>query len=959
VRVVTASSEQPTVALDAVTPVDGSSQPAPTNLDPEGDRAAESSMLGRYAVLGEIGRGGMGRVVRAYDPRLRREVAIKLLASHDEVGVARMVREARSLARLSHPNVVAVHDVEEHDGQCFIVMELVPGPTLRDFMSEGTKPWRDIVARFAAAGAGLAAAHGAGLVHRDFKPANVILGEDGRVRVTDFGLAREQGSSTATSVPTDSGSADDREILDDLTRPGTVMGTPAYMAPEQHMGEEADAKADQYAFCVALHEALVGQRPFTGDTATLCRAKLAGPPELPSTVPRHLAAVVRRGLSPSASDRYPDMDVLLRALQIDPAHRRNRLLAVGFVGLAAAGFVGGTQLHDRRARAACEAEAASIDEVYGQARASEIRGALEAALPKVAADTLARVEPMLDDWAREWADASRQTCLAKIDAPLSSSDAALACLAERRDAFEAAIETLATADATVARNAVRAASALPAPADCLDADRLGILARWPDDEASRARVREIRANLARATSLHEAGSYPEAIARATEAIEQATTVAWGPLVAEAQQTRGNVFLRDSQYAKAEADFRAAFEEAVRTGHDRIAAEAAGALVFALYTDAARADEALAWGTVSKAILDRIGEVESLTAMLLHQHTGQILINLGDLDRAEPEIRESVRIAEARLGPDHPATARARVGFAILKTHQRDFDGAHATYQRVVASLERSLGPDHPDLALALINHSYAMLHAHRLEESQALAQRAVEIARAALGPDHRDVARAYLNLGAAAAMAQRNLEARAALRSAVEILEALGDAPRDLAGALANLAIVHGHLEEHEDAVVANLRAYEVRRATLGEDHHETLSSRLNLAIAQLRVGMDEEGGTTLRSALAAAERTLPTDDYLRARLAAKHGEWLLDRDPPDFVGARARLGPAVEVLRAKALGEEAVIGNAELAYARALANDAERARPYIEAARARFAALDRTEEVAEADAWLAAHPAP
>jgi len=219
--------------------------PAPAETNADGEAGERRLLLGRFALVRQIGQGGMGVVYTALDELLGRAVAIKMIRADraGAVAVARILREAQALARLSHPNVVQLHDVRTADGQIFLAMEYVPGRTLRAWLEQ--RPGRaEILARFAEAGRGLAAAHAAGLVHRDFKPDNVLVGDDGRVRVVDFGLVAADEPARATLVD----AAPDPGASDTLTRAGAVVGTPAYMAPEQLRGEAADARSDQFAF---------------------------------------------------------------------------------------------------------------------------------------------------------------------------------------------------------------------------------------------------------------------------------------------------------------------------------------------------------------------------------------------------------------------------------------------------------------------------------------------------------------------------------------------------------------------------------------------------------------------------------------------------------------------------------------------------------------------------------------
>ena len=288
----------------------------------------ERRQVGRYLLLRPLGSGGMGMVLAAHDPELDREVAIKVVhREHTEdgsEGSARLLREARAIARLAHPNVVAVHDAGVHEGRVFLVMELVDGQTLRAWLTR-PRPWTAIVETLIAAGRGLAAAHAAGIVHRDFKPANVLIGREGRPRVVDFGLARpaERPSGASASAEDDRRNMfdDPREPLLSMTVTGTIMGTPAYMAPEQFRGAVADARSDQFAFCVTLFEALYGRRPFDGESlAALGQALLWAPLRFPEragvdAIPEAVRLVLARGLARRRDERFPELDSLLAALR--------------------------------------------------------------------------------------------------------------------------------------------------------------------------------------------------------------------------------------------------------------------------------------------------------------------------------------------------------------------------------------------------------------------------------------------------------------------------------------------------------------------------------------------------------------------------------------------------------------------------------------------------------------------
>jgi serine/threonine protein kinase len=295
---------------------------------------ALGATMGRYELRRVVGTGGMGVVFEALDPELARPVAVKVLRAQsgggDDDAAARLRRESRSMAQLTHPNVIRVYDVGVAHGHAFVAMELVVGTTLTGWLAAAAREPAEILGVFAQAGLGLAAAHAIGLVHRDFKPGNVMVADDGRVLVTDFGLARaareqaeEEGAPEGMRVPI---------VASTITLPGQFVGTPAYMAPEQYAGGAIDARTDQFSFCVALWRALYGVAPFAGDAIDqLAAAAEAGWIEAPPAgVAERVAPTVRaaleRGLRGDPTKRFPTMTELLAALQPVPSTRRRGLL---------------------------------------------------------------------------------------------------------------------------------------------------------------------------------------------------------------------------------------------------------------------------------------------------------------------------------------------------------------------------------------------------------------------------------------------------------------------------------------------------------------------------------------------------------------------------------------------------------------------------------------------------------
>ncbi len=369
---------------------------------PSGPAQPIGDSLGRYKLERMLGEGGMGVVHCAFDPDLERRVALKVLRRRAGADDARqrLLREARAMARLTHPNVVAVHEVGTAGDRDYVAMELIDGETLADWLKAAKRSPREITHAFIAAGRGLAAAHNAGLVHRDFKPHNVLRARDGRVVVTDFGLARGVEATISFEATMKPGHLADAtpSSLSGITATGSVLGTPAYMAPEQWDGGIVGPAADQFAFCVALWEALTGERPFKGQTLDeLKRDVQRGVEALDvARVPRRLRAPLRRGLQRDPAKRYPNMDALLAALE--RADRSASLWSITWRGAAVLATLAFLIVHERgKAAPSCEPPAAELGSVWS---------------PAIAQVTPSALAPPFDKLAVRWSMARATACTA-------------------------------------------------------------------------------------------------------------------------------------------------------------------------------------------------------------------------------------------------------------------------------------------------------------------------------------------------------------------------------------------------------------------------------------------------------------------------------------------------------------------------------------------------------------------
>ncbi|HWB79115.1 MAG TPA: protein kinase, partial [Nannocystaceae bacterium] len=492
----------------------GPDEAEPPRNDGFDDRVALGK-LGRYVLLERVGAGGMGIVWAAYDTELERRVAVKLLRSQSGDAGAdrrrRLVREARAMARVSHPNVVAVHDVVEEDDRVFMTMELVVGRTLSAWLREGNRDWRAIVAVFVAAGRGLAAAHSCGVVHRDFKPDNVMLSErEGaapHVRVGDFGLAH-----TGFDMPSWPSEAPSTPVHDDSSVSiAGLVGTPAYMAPEQFTGGAIDARTDQFAFCIAIWEALFGVRPFHGNNVSALAEAIASahvdPPSDRRGVPARLEAVLRRGLAREPDARWPNMDALLDALE-DTLRGRRALLWIA-AGMLATGSIVALAWP---ARSQCDTTPPWLVNAWSEAARARVVDAATAR-GDVAASLATPLVQAVDEQVVALADAFARSCRATFDdhvATAQDHDARIACLQRSAAAIGVLAEFASTTDAQGLARALRGSEAIGDKGECDELARIRSDLPWLDGTGDRTRALELELTIQRASQLRRLGELANA-----------------------------------------------------------------------------------------------------------------------------------------------------------------------------------------------------------------------------------------------------------------------------------------------------------------------------------------------------------------------------------------------------------------------------------------------------------------
>ncbi len=900
--------------------------------------------VGRYVILYRLGKGGMGVVFAAYDPQLDRKVAIKLMRprnrGHAGTGQAAMLREAQALARLSHPNVVAIHDVGVLGTRVFVAMDFLEGDTLRRWAASERRSVADIVSVYLQAGEGLAAAHRAGIVHRDFKPDNVIVSRDSaggaalRVQVLDFGLARMRDA--------ESHDTDDED--DEPVRPA---GTPMYMAPEQHQGRALGPACDQFAFCVSLYETLWRRLPFASDTGSVARAILEGrlvDPPRGGGVPTRLRRAILRGLARMPSDRHASMQALLDELRATQRRgRRRRIAAVaGLVSVASIG----AWWFGRSARVGelpCDDASLRLEGVWDDERKASVEHAILASGRMHAQRTSASVAARIDRWTAQWTASHAEACAAtrvRHEQSEELLDLRMACLGGRRQELLALVDLFADADADLVDRALEAAESLPAVAPCDDVVAMRTRDPLPSDEASRGEIEDVQARLAQARALQHAGKLSDALAIAELATRRADDLGWRPLMAECGYRTGEILDDLARPEDAEAALRKAAIAAEAARDDALLADARVLLVTVVGARQHRTREGELWAELAGAALDRLGEEPAREARLesgiatmlsptgrpedvlehmrralalasaaesenelwiasLNINMASTLVDLGQLDEALERAQTSLRIFEAAHGPDHPQTANAQSAIGAVHDHRGDLDEALAWYERSHATLVRVLGEDNPRTLDALSNVAIVVIELGDTTRAVKLFERALAGYVAAYGEEHGDVAQAHQNLGSALRMVGEIERALEHHRRALALRERLlGPEDPRVARSLVGVAnILEDDLARPDEALGLRQRALALEEKTYGREHPNLTLSLANLAHNLLMAGDEDQ-------ALRTAERaqSLSIDASVRPDVRAFAGlvlaRVLVERGrEPERVEAlvaagRASLGP-------------------------------------------------------------------
>jgi tetratricopeptide (TPR) repeat protein len=779
--------------------------------------------VGRFTILSTLGSGGMGVVYAAFDAELDRKVALKLVRTElrdekPEATRAAMLREAKSMAKVEHPNVITVFEVGTHEDQIYVAMELISGGDLRGWVA-AHRDWRDILATCRQAGLGLAAAHRAGLVHRDFKPDNVLVGKDGRVRVTDFGLARRvddlgRASTNTSSLPMVRPS-------DRLTRTGAIVGTPAYMAPEQHEGKTADARADQFAFCVTVWEALFGQRPFGGDTYTEILANVMNgvvrEPPRDSEVPQQIRDALRRGLSKDPAARFANIDELLAELVIETPRSKAKLalLVAAPIVLVAGAVIAVVALRGTSDGATCPTAESKLAGVWDAKRRDHTVKAISEVKP-FGPDIAKLTQTTLDAYATRWSASWAAACDAKAKGEQSPTmfDLRVACLTRRLHAVDALATALEKKEPAIVARAVELLDGL-APVDACDNT---------DKILEKAHGERMQGHLAEARKIAE------------QALAEAERINYKPSAAAALLTMARIDQDSGDYASAEKLMQRASTAALSSNYDELAASILIDLSDIVGYELARPAEAHRLVEIARGCIERIGNPPQYRMELLTTES-RIALSEGKHEPAMAALDEAERIANEQHDEMNLIPIVAAKGLVLLE--EGKFDEGMKLANRQLALREKWEGIHHPNYAGALEQRATLHFTQNRFEAGLADLAAARKVKIEALGPDTPELLSVENNAGVIAGLLGDWDEALRSATTCRAISEKqYGKEHPSTALAISNMGAALRELGKVDEAEPLTLESTAMRKRLLGEQHPDyavSLTEVGELRLAQNR----------------------------------------------------------------------------------------------------------------------------
>ncbi len=799
--------------------LDSQEQPSPLQA-PRAEPSFVGQSIGRYVVRSVIGVGAMGVVYAAYDPQLDRNIALKVLRNslNSESGAARLRREAQAMAKVESENVVRVFDVGMNQSSVFIAMEVIVGTTLGGWMQQEPRSWQSVVRVFKAAGQGLLAAHQAQLIHRDFKPENVLVSKDGRrVCVTDFGLVFSEES--------EEGWFEEGPIA--LTRDGSVVGTPAYMAPEQWNRSDVDPRTDQFSFCVCLYEAIYGQRPFAGDTMAILRESTCSG-ELQSlrgkgieTVPRRLHSLLLRGLKKNPDERFSTMQELLEELSAIETPKRKywlfgAVLALALVGLAWIGLNAESKL------AMCTGAKAQFSQVWNP----ELRAAVSDKLVGSPV-TKERLLGLLDARGKAWVAGHTSACRAtRVDGHQSEArlQERMQCLSGQREQFAALVHEMSSGEARTGDREIVAASALPEVRECEGGGR-----RASEKPGAPKAPAELRLQLEAVAAKMALGELASALLLSEKIRGKMDGVKGSSLQARASFLHAQLLEKSGEIDEALGEYEKMIPQAIQMHNEALVSRLWNAQVHLVGYLQRKHKEGKMLAQVAQVSLQRVTGVPEL-GLELQSYIAMIEYSIGNYSDAETMLRESLWAHEGLYGAQHPKTLQIQHNLGDTLLRQGKLAASAEVLEEVLEQREMLYGAHHSSVASTLFTIAYIDFKRGNYKLALQRYQRSLSVRIAAFGEDYPDVASSHVGVGVALKALGKLVEAQQHQERALTIWKKhYGPAHPSVAIALNNLAnLLHqqgknkrarGYLEE----------AYQIKKASLGAVHPELASTVFNL----------------------------------------------------------------------------------------------------------------------------------
>ncbi len=991
-------------------------------LDSERDTLPQGTRVSRYVLLDVLGRGAIGTVYRAHDPELERDIAIKVMRFSSEKRRERGLREAQALAQLSrHPNVITVYDVGTFDNDyVFIAMELVVGGTLRSWLEQATRTREQIVTVFLHAGQGLHAAHQAGMVHRDFKPDNVLVDEGGQVMVLDFGLARALDMSS-DSLPLadnelespDSGSLDrihdattklhridsarDGEeasspgprsrprahgkhsssqglLAKTITRAGAIVGTPGYMPPEQLLGAATSTHADQFSYCVTLYEALYGDRPFAprgSKFSAVRKAVLAGqvrPPPPNSRVPARLRQILVRGLSRVPTDRYPSMALLLDALApFSKSHGRQlRGLAAAAIAIAViAAAIVWIGIRAESSAAVCQGGETYWREAWAPSVRTAGRESFAKAGRSHAVDTWSRMASVIDKRQARWVATQQEICeRTRVHASQSERlfDVRMSCMDARLRETKAFINTITTdPDATVVDNALQAAGELSSIEQCSTLESPAV--PLPEDPVQRQAVLELEDQILRIDALQKIGRHTEALPVAAAAVHNAKTIDYPRIQALVGLYYGRLLVKPkNDLVAAEETLMKAANHAARAKDDALLGEIYTEIVLVLASSKTRFGEVARLSDLAENALTRAGNPPALRGQLC-ENRAILLATRGNAKEAYPEYECALDAYAEAFGPNSIKTASALtyMGFSLLL--EGKYSIAWQRLEKAQVIVERNVGTHHPWRARGLTAMARIAYRLDRLDQAEELANEAHELYKQVYGEKSLSVASVRGTLAKIALARGQITRAREkadkSWQRATAILGANNRTSTLYQSVIAAVASAEG---KYEEAIGHYQRLLETTRKSYSKGSSMITRPLLDLATTYRRSGDLAKAEEHLREAVAGIETGQNTDhpayvEALNALAASRLAHG-------DAAGARQAIDKALTYKHQKRLST-GVRGQTQALMAKVLWRDPETRSEALAAGKQGLALLATSESVkfqnrrAELKRWLATRAQP